>query len=1200
MEPVPLNPIPEEAMPAAGSDEREAATAGRRPILRIIGFLLIAGLLVGTAGGYYLYTRFLGLGSLKDVFAGKAAEFLGQPVSIGELALEFPTIRLTDIKIGDEVANPGLPVATVALVSVTPDFWELVSGNVRIEALSVSSAALRLTRNPNGALAIPPGLVTAGGTTPAAPPAGGGTPFDPQTLPLEQLDLEGVTLIFDDQPAGRVLHAALPKASLAKNRLRQALTFAATLKAEDLVDVDFAGTIQADGTVGATVKTGPVALAGLRTWAPDLPPPPAGLASPALEAELRRRPTGGLSVPRLVLTCHPGINIEGVVDLPTLSPLTASGTVTASPLAVSLVMPLARPYLPDLGGLELPAGEVGGGARFTIAPDRPPEVTAWLQPKGLIVKHPAAPAPVSLADGRVQYVDGAVQWEGLRAAVSGLTIASPRGRATLGDKPSLEADLKATLHAAAVAKDFRANIPKDLRSLDPSGTAEFEGKARYALGQPALDGTLTLTAVKVVPQPGMAPVVLDQAVLKAEGLGPAAGRLIVGPCRARLLDIPVELSGEVTNAPDPKLALQASGVADLARLQAALPIENEVFKKKSRLAGRAQVSATVGGTLGKPDPQAVLTLSGAEFHLEERRLHLTGLQGTARGSLQRLHLEKIAATLAGARIQIDGTIDNPLKPVITGKAVIAGLDLAEVRAFLAHNFPTFPADLGFDGRVNLDLKLTGPAETPKLDGTAILAGVTLRHPAMMRPLERIAGPVAFDHAGLRTEGIRADWGSSSVLLKGKIDSWASFGLDFGYEIKPLDLTDLGRFFLAGTGYVLTGSGSAQGKVTGPIARFLLAGTATIPAGMIEAATTKGAAGFKFPFTDLTAPFTFTDKVLDLKNAQLKMFGGGLQASGKVWVGEDPIRFALDTKGSGLRAEGFLALNSRYKDVLTGPVDLTFAAQGNSTGLSSLDGSWSVGMKSGAYQAPPVAAQIFGALNAPQLSSGTISNVGGNFVFKAGQMHSNDLLFKSPVGQLTYKGTVGLDTSLNGTANLSLPRAVCQGSPILAQLVGNRPTLELPVGVKGSLVSPSIDLALDRLLKKAVEEQAKAKAQDLLLNALGGGKNQLAEPASGTAGVASAPAAPTKVDPKQVLQKELGKLLGIEPKQPPPAATTPNPAPTPTPPPSPTPVASPTATPAPVPQAPVTATAPAQPKNPVKKIEQDLKNVGKDLKKIFKW
>ncbi|NLI76170.1 MAG: hypothetical protein GX442_06970, partial [Candidatus Riflebacteria bacterium] len=42
-----------------------------------------------------------------------------------------------------------------------------------------------------------------------------------------------------------------------------------------------------------------------------------------------------------------------------------------------------------------------------------------------------------------------------------------------------------------------------------------------------------------------------------------------------------------------------------------------------------------------------------------------------------------------------------------------------------------------------------------------------------------------------------------------------------------------------------------------------------------------------------------------------------------------------------------------------------------------------------------------------------------------------------------------------------------------------------------------------------------------------------------------------------------------------------------------------AVPAPAP-APAPASAPAQPKNPIKKIEKDLKDVGKGLKNIFKW
>ncbi|NLI76908.1 MAG: AsmA family protein, partial [Candidatus Riflebacteria bacterium] len=1138
--PTPIGPEPQ-------SETADHPPTGR-PVLRIIGTILIVVLLLVAGAGYYVYTRFLNLGNLKEVFESKAGAYLGLPVRVASLALDFPTIRLTGVQLGDP-ASEAMPAATVDLVSVTPDFWELVKGNVLIESLYVASAEVRLVRDASGTVVLPPAL--AGAPAPATPAPTPAPAFDPRTLPLNLLEIErlGITLI--DREAGLTRRAALAKASFSKASFGRGMPFAVALGLDGLGTIDLTGTVLADGGVTATLKTGEVALPGLPAWGVALPALPPGVASPSIEVQAQRQPDGSIRVSRLVLTCQPGLRLESTIDLPSLSPLAASGTVTLNPVGVEVLLPLARPYLPDLQGIELKAGQLGGGARFRVADGKMAELTAWAQPHGLVVKAPQVPVPVSLADGRVSYVEGVVQWSDLGVEVSGLKLASREGSFTPGPSPALAAEVKASLQLAPTFKDFLSVVPKDLKFLAPSGALEFAGKARLADGQAALDGTLGLTGVQVTPQPGMAPVVVEKAEFKADGLGAKTGRLVIASCRARVLDTPLEATGEVVNGADPKLALQASGVADLARLQAALPVENELFKKKTRLAGKAVLSGKVTGTLKNPEPEGVIRLDGAEFHLEERQLHLTGISGTARGTPARLALEKLVATVAGARLQVDGALTDLKNPTIQGKATVGGLELAEVRSFLAGNFPTFPADLDFTGRVDLDCALSGPAATPQMKGSAVLAGASVFHPAMMRRLANIVGPVQFDNQGLKTEGLRTDWGSSTLNLKGKVDSWATFGLDFAYDIDPLDLTDIGQFFLAGTGYGLTGRGTALGRVTGPIGTFLLAGTAKVPAGVIETAVSKGASTFKFPFKDLTAPFTFANKVLEVKGAQLGLFSGTVQASGKAWVAETPIRFSFDTKGTGLQAQEFLALNTGYKNVLTGGVDLTFGAQGNTTGLSSLDGLWSVGMKSGKYQAPPVAAQLFTLLNAPQLSSGDLSNLAGTFLFKGGQMHSDDLLFKSPVGQMSYKGNVGLDTSLDGTAQLVLPREVCQGSPVLSQLVGKRPTLELPVGVKGSLAAPSINLALDKLLKKAVEEQVKDKAQDLLLNALTGGKKAPAT-ASGTAPTASGTVQPAKPTAGKLLENELGKLLGIKTPTPAPVASPAAPVPAPAPQPAPAP------------------------------------------------
>ncbi|HNW33547.1 MAG TPA: AsmA-like C-terminal region-containing protein, partial [Candidatus Ozemobacteraceae bacterium] len=394
---------------------------------------------------------------------------------------------------------------------------------------------------------------------------------------------------------------------------------------------------------------------------------------------------------------------------------------------------------------------------------------------------------------------------------------------------------------------------------------------------------------------------------------------------------------------------------------------------------------------------------------------------------------------------------------------------------------------------------------------------------------------------------------------------------------------------------------------GLIAKIVIDGTAKLPSGKFEAPVSKGGSTFKFPFTALEAPFRFTDGILTVNGAKATVFNGELRASGKVFVKETPIRFGFDTRVKALQTQEFLAMNTTMKNVLQGGLDMSFVATGTTLGLNSLDGNSSLNMATGSYTAPPVAAQIFQALNSSQLSSGVIKSLQGKFLFKNGRMNSDDLVFKSPYGQLSYKGSVGLDTTLDGTANLILPRETCQGSKMLRDLVGNQPSLEIPVGIKGSLLSPGVDLRIDKLLKKVAENKAKDALMDVLT---GGKKNQGLQTDSGVASSTQPTGKKKKPNLGDFLGGDLGKILGGKKSSQPPAQEQPEPV-------EPAPVTEPVPVPvsgsvqpsvateaAPIPAA-QTASAPVeQPKPaqlpPDKQIKKELKNLGKDLKKIFKF
>jgi len=1172
------NASPERADPRIQPEPAESPRKSR-PVLRIIGFFLVISFISMIVVGYLVYSRFLNLGTLKDFFQDKAGKALGIPVKVSELTLDFPTVKLSGIQLGDP-AQEALPFAEIGLVNVNPDFWDLVKGNVVIESLYVSSASVRIVRNASGVLAL--GESLGQGSRPMGEPS---TRFDPNALPVGSIELENLSLAYVDRLKGRSMRFSVAKAELKKSVLGGSMPFSAEAALETVGSISISGGIQPSGVIKASFKAGPIALSGVRDLIPYLPRLPSGVASPTLGAEVEYSLSGALGVSRILLTCSPGLRVDGAAVFESFSPVSASGSFSFSPVAVEVLLPLIKPYISDLKGIVLKDGQLGGGVRFQIAGGAMASLDAWVQPRDVNVQVPQLPKPVSLDDGRFRYGNGTLTWENLKLSAPGLQVSSEQGRLAFDKETSAGVVLQMSIQTGPFFQYLKAMVPKSLSQFSPSGNLNFKGKADYQGKNLAIDGKLIADGVSIIPQSGAQTVVFENAEFQAEKLGVSSGRISILKCQAKAMNTTFQVRGQIINGTDPQFSVVASADIDLAKLQAALPIENDLFKKKTKLSGKANLQVALGGSVKKPNPVGIIDIKGAEISLSDRNLTVTGITGVARGDLRSLLIDKLTAKIAGAKIQAQCLLTNLLDPSIDAKATLSGINLGEVRVFLATNFPTFPKGLEFGGRSDLEFSLSGKASQPDLKGSALLAGATLDHPAMLRRLDNLVGPVQFDNVGLKTEGLQADWGSSTIHLKGKIDSWAAFGLDFAYDIEPLDLTDIGRFFLSGTGYASTGRGNALGKLAGPIEKFVLSGTAKIPLGGFEAPVSKGATTFKFPFQDLTAPFTFSQKMLVVQGAQLKMFGGLVQASGKVFCGETPIRFEFQSKGSGVQAAAFLSENTKFKDVLSGGVDLTFNAQGNTNGLLSLDGLSTVLMKTGKYKAPPVAAEIFQTLNAPNLAAGDINNLAGSFKFLAGKMTSDDLLVKSPFGQLAYKGTVGLDTSLAGIANLVLTHDVCQTSPLLKQLVGNRKTLELPVGVKGSLLSPSINLNLEKLLKKAVEEQVKQRAQELLVGVLSGGNNQTGGSASGAAEIASGSAQPKPFNVGNVLEQELGKILGGGQK--------PVPQPTPANPPGGAPPTQPATAPAPAPQ-------PAQPKNPVKKLEKDLKDAGKTLKHLFKW
>ncbi|MBF0498905.1 MAG: hypothetical protein HQM09_02125 [Candidatus Riflebacteria bacterium] len=1159
------------------------STNSPSPFRRIFGILLwlfvIAAVIVA-CGLYYVYTQFLDPVTMKAQFKKQVERVVGLSVAVEEIRLEFPTVLLTGVSVGSAAVDPEQPRITAESVTVTPDLWELLGGKILFDHLALSSASVKLTRRGDGTMNLGPlGSMASG--SPGATAAASGTSFE---FPFRDVALNGVSVAIDDKAHGREISAILEHLELARPLFGRDMPLEANASFDNTASISIKGSFLPPSGIDVVVRIDGGNMKRLSEWLP------AGMhISSKLETSLETSSVKahflfssdrGLALSDVVLH-NSEFELTGGMSLSSVSPVTGVASVTILPLSAKLLLELAGPFLPTTAkGLDA-TGKVSGGLQVRLDNGGLATWEAWVTPEEMHVLAPGLPTSLDGISGNLTYVDGKLTWKGFSAQIPGAKISSSHGFIEAATQHG-ETDMTIALDAAEVFKNFRKMIPVNAAHLNPSGKLEFQGKFALAGLNSSVNGKLTAAGMEFSPLAGGFPVGIERGNITLADVSATAGRISVEEITAKILGVVFQGTGVVVNGPDPAFEhLMITAELDLAQMQKNLPAAKIQMAQGFNLGGKAQLTATLEGTLKKPKPAATIKLSGASVMQTETGFSMTDIAADAHVDEKSVKLQDGRASFAGGKVAFDGNIRDFSKPQIVATGTLSGVDLAVVRTLLAKVFPTFPGELETSGKADLDLSVTGAAGAPSVNGSAVLSCVTVRHPSLMRPLTSIVGPVRFNNKGLSTEGLQAAWGSSTARVAGSISDFGKFALNLTYHIQPLDMTDIGGFFLAGTGYQAHGTGQGTGKVTGSIEKMILDGVAQLPSGLFEAPVSKtNTSTFKFPFTDLNAPFRLASGVLDVQGAKAKIFGGTMQTSGKIFLAEKPIRFLFDTTGTSIDVENFMSTNTRLKNVVTGNMNMSLKTGGNTTGLESLDGGLDLGMKNGTYQAPPVAAQLFSMLQAEQLASGSLNGVSGKFVFKNGRMNSDDLLFKSPFGQLGYKGSVGLDTTLQGVLNLQITNAACQSSSMLRQLVGKQPALNLPVGLKGTLFSPAIDLNIQALLKETathmIGDAVKEKAADALSGMLGG-KKKLS--------VATTTASTEPQNIKDAVMQELGNVLTGKKK---PATVVPAPVPSGS---LPAPDNTPSTTPAPT---------PVPQESPDKQLKNEIKNIGKDLKNIFKF
>jgi len=1070
---------------------------------------------------YYVYYNLSRDGRLEKIIMEKASAATGMQISFSGYDLSFPGIEVKNIRVATDSAELKLD-ATIASIKLRPDLWAAVNGELMIDSLVIASVTADVETG------------IAGAAPPEKQDKDASLSFDPASikLPFNGIELSQVRVSILQRATGDRRDIALKSASLSRSVLSSSMPFSLDADLTGIAAVKADGRLYWPANVLAEINIAVENMAEVKKLVPveyhkqfDL------IKSAGVGVKLRYNITGGdMKIESCSLRVDPGIKADATAVFASLSPLTGSISVQLSPIDSAVIWPVVKDFVPAEHGLKISSGRISAKADVVFKDGSLQDARASVIPENFKIEAKALPEAFMLKKGQISYDNGKVEFSGFNADFAGSSVDLVRGRLTV-EPLEFDGELKLALSIDNSYKLAREFLSPEAKNVTPTGKADFAGRIRYDSKGVKINGSLKSQLISLKEATTGAAAAIEKIDMEFVDLASAKGQIKIRSLEVKGVGASVKVAGLIKNDTDMGFDVTANGnlnIDEFAGLAAGLfklPVRPGQFK------GALTLDVKLGGKMSDLKPGGSLVLKEVFADFSERGFQISKLNGAASADLDKLVVDNLSADLLGGKVKISGSMKNFKKPVIDVKASVGSADLGQIRNFIKRNVPEMPDEIEFSGLSDLTVALTGSIAEPALKGEAVLKGVRFFHPAVMRPVENISGPVSFDNKGFTARGVSAGWGKSRAVVNGQMKDWAKFVSDFKYTVNPLDVTDAAGFFLKDTGYVVQGTGVGNGSITGPVEKIKLDGVASMATGVAIAPISEKGEVFRFPFKNLQASFVYHDSVFSISSADFELFGGRVSGSGKVNLASEPIKFEYDSKVNNLLTQEFLKENTKFHGVLTGGLNGTFSGVGNTLGLNSINGKASLAMPSGTYNSPPILKQIGERLNAPQLASGTINNVAGEYNIAGGRINSNNVVGTSNHGRVVFLGSVGLDATIDGEATIQITRQACQQSNVLRELVGNDPHLDVPVTIKGSMMSPSLGMPIDRMLKDAAErrgkETIKKEAGKLLDRFIGGGKSS--EPATATPQVGSPapveqPAQPTPQKKIENQLKDLGKEL----------------------------------------------------------------------------
>ncbi|NLM16421.1 MAG: hypothetical protein GX221_01745 [Candidatus Riflebacteria bacterium] len=1020
-----------------------------------------------------------GSGKITDMIKASVKEAAGLDLAFDGIKVKFPTISVINCKLATETIDYKLQAA-ISQIDLNLQWMKLFKKELAVKSLYIGNSSLE------GEIAEAKGLALLVKGEESKPK----TDKSEFKADIDKVKLEKLALNIKDRKSGKVWKGEL-KVLLDTPLFSQDLTYDLEGEISELASIKAAGKIaerdkKIDGQVSLQIKDTKFLSEFLEKDKRDylkLVPYLNGKTAFAYDAKQK-----SLSLDKTSLETANNLKLALKTDVSSLEPLAMKLQVESSPLQTKDLNIFLKALIEE----QLPVSFINGAitlkALIIKEKDKDLAFSGEALPDKLEVSVKEFPLDILLNKAVVKFDDQEAQVSGLDLAIANSKVNSEELTYVYSTS-----DFKGKLQ---IALDFDkswaklANLAgKDAKDLLIKGSLssdlQVSGKGSKAAETVKVSGNISSKGLKVSHSKINAQAEFPAISVKLDGIGKNKGKLIISALEAKTSGTSLSASGDLTLAKDISLNTQISGKAVLEEL---LPVVYPILKldpKNHKIAGEAKVQAKVTGTVAQPLPQGTFTINKVSVLLPEYGLDFKNVSGTLELDKEKALLKELKGETAKTAISLDGSLSNFKKFNADMKLGIKGADLSDIKQIISKN-ANFPAEVDLGGKADLSMTLKGEFDKLAVAGEAELMDIFFFHPLTFRKFDKINGKIAFNNKGLSTEEVRANWGTSVLKAKGKIESWSELKTYFDFKAEPLDLTDAAGFFLSDTGLKVTGTGGGgQGKLFGPLTKVRLEAKATVPEGSINAATLEKLPPIKFPYQNMKTDIIYQDGILEISSGTFDIFEGQVAVAGKVFLASEPISYDFKTSLNKIKSERFIGTNfgEERKNMVTGETQGFFNIRGNSAGLSSLDGEGELRISTGTYHMPNIFKTIAAKLNTPEIASGTIENLKGALMLKQGRIYSENAKFATTEGNLGYKGFLGLDGGLDGELSIELSPEICASNEVLKKISPSGGNLKLQAGLKGALMSPSVSFDIENLVKEKAKDSLKGAAKKMLRNFL---------------------------------------------------------------------------------------------------------------------